>query len=265
MPRAGWLVLLALMVLTVSATACRKKGTGSAPPAAGDSTASKPPPPVIDERAQAVINEMISKWDQVQALSSKVATELPQAAGLEGMTKGDGVYDLLKRDGKLLVHFQLLNTMWFRKNDAEHLRAGEMLKFVHDGEALYFQLQQPQKMKKTTKSGYSSDRVLQIGGPDLFQGLTDKYNVTLAPEETVDGVATYVLEATPTAGAWKARHYFDKQTGVRVRHVEFDADGKQTFLLALSELNLRPEFSEGHFTYRLPEGYELIDETGKQP
>ncbi len=268
MRKTSLLIAFALALFALGFyTFCRKTTTGPSSPTTGApaTTPQLADRPVVDERLAAVIAELTEKWDRVQSVSAKVQTEIPNVAGLPGDTKGNGTYDLLKKDGKTLIRFSLANNIRYEKSEDTNIRTAEYLHFVHDGSALYFQSQQPKKMKKTTKSKYSPARVVQIGGAELFRSLTENFNLKLAPDETVDGIPTYVIEATLVGQKWKARHYFDKATGIRVRQVEFDEQGKDSFFLSLSEINLTPQFSEGHFTYNLPEGFELIDETAAQP
>jgi len=255
----GMVVLFGLALYTV----CRKPsvpitiGTDSAPPA--------PRPPLLDEKTQSVIAELTARWDELQAFSAAVATVLPEAAGNPGTTQGGGTYEWSKRGEKGLIRFSLTNILRFEKGEAGAIRTGEILLFLYDGEFLYSQLQQPKKFKQTTKSRYQSDRVLQIGGEDLFRDLTSGNSVKLLPEEMVDGRAAYVIEAIPTTGIGGTVNYFDKQTGVRLKLIAHDETGKATLTLTLSELNTSPEFSEDHFTYKLPAEFELIDKTLNEP
>jgi len=255
----GMIVLFGLAVYAV----CRKAslpttpGTNSASPTAN--------PQVLDENTRTLIAELTAKWDELQAFSAAVATELPQAAGKPGTTRGIGTYEWSKRGEKRLIRFGLGNTLRIETGEAKAIRTGEILNFVYDGEFLYSQLQQPKTFKQTTKSRYEPDRVLQIGGKDLFRALSESNSLKLRAEEMVDGRAASVIETTPTTGKGSAVHYFDKQTGVRWKMIERDETGKATLTLTLSEFNTTPEFSEDHFTYKLPEGFELIDKTRGEP
>ena len=254
----GLLVLMGLALYTV----CRKPG----PPPSVSQTASPPAPKtaVVDEKAANAIADLVARWDQLQSFSAAVAMDLPQGAGKPGLTKGKGTYEWAKRGGKLLIRFRLLNNVWVETGEAQRVHTGELLVFVYDGEFLYYQLQQPQ-LKKATKSVYEPDRVLPFGGRELFRSLSETNSLKLAGEQIVDDRAAYVIEATPTTGDGSAVHYFDKQTGARLKMIERDKDGKDTLTLTLSDLKANPEFSEDYFTYTPPEGYELIDKTHDEP
>jgi outer membrane lipoprotein-sorting protein len=255
----GMIVLSGLAVYTV----CRKASTTTT--TGTSNTPSTPKPPVLDEKTRTVIAELTARWDELQAFSATIATELPQAAGNPGSTLGKGTYEWAKRGETRLIRFGLVNTIRITTGEAKTLRTGEILNFVYDGEFLYSQLQQPKTFKQTTKSRYEPDRVLQIGGKNLFRDLSESNSLKLLPEEMLNGRASYVIEATPTAGKGSAVHYFDKQTGVRSRMIERDETGKATLTLTLSDFNTSPEFSEDYFTYKLPEGFELIDKTKVEP
>jgi outer membrane lipoprotein-sorting protein len=255
----GMIVLSGLAVYTVCRKASTTTSTGTG------NTPSTPKPPVLDEKTKTAIAELTARWDELQAFSATVSTELPQAAGNPGTTQGKGTYEWSKRGEKRLIRFFLVNTIRITTGEAKTLRTAEILNFVYDGEFLYSQLQQPTTFKQTTKSRYEPDRVLQIGGKDLFRGLSESNSLKLQPEEMLNGRASYVIEATPTTGKSSSIHYFDKQTGVRSRLIERDETGKATLTLTLSELNTSPEFSEDYFMYKLPEGFELIDKTKVEP
>jgi outer membrane lipoprotein-sorting protein len=264
---AGLIVLMGLALYTV----CRKPGpppsvsqTASPPATGAERPAAAPKTPAIDEKAANAIADLVARWDQLQSFSAAVATELSQGAGKPGMTKGKGTYECARRGDKLLVRFGLVNNVWVETGDAKRIHTGEILLFVYDGEFLYSQLQQPQ-FKKTTKSVYEPDRVLQFGGRELFRGLSETNALKLAGEQIVDERAAYVIEATPTTGDGSAVHYFDKQTGARLKMIERDKDGKDTLTLTLSDLKANPELSEDYFIYKLPEGFELIDKTHDEP
>jgi len=251
----GVIVLFGLAVYAV----CRK---AASPALSGaDRASTTPKPSLLNEQTRTVIAELTAHWDELQAFSAVVSTELPQAAGKPGRTLGKGTYEWSKRGEKRLIRFFLGNTLRFEAGDAQAIRTSEILNFVYDGEFLYSQLQQPTTFKQTTKSRYEPDRLLQLGGKDLFRGLTETNSLKLQPEEMLNGRASYVIEATPTTGTRSSIHYFDKQTGVRSRMIERDETGKATLTLTLSEFNTSPEFSEDYFTYKLPEGFELIDKT----
>jgi len=140
----------------------------------------------------------------------------------------------------------------------------EILTYIRDGEFLYHLVRQ-YELVTATKYRYNPDRVLQIGGPQLLRSLAERNDLKLLPEEQIDDRATYVVEAKPKGGDWVSRHYFDKQTGIRLKLVELDEKGVETLSISLSELNFNPEFSEDLFTLIPPEGVEIVDKTQEEP
>lgn len=220
-------------------------------------------PTTLDERAAPIIADAVAKWDQLQGVTATVKTKLEQAAGTTGTTVGEGTYECQTREGKLLIRFWITNTIRFHE-ESRSVLTGEIIDDLYDGEYLFKQLQQP-KLKQVTKRAYAPGTILQIGGRELFRSLSEKYDLRLAGEETVNEQPAYVIEAIPLEGSWKTKHYFDKQTGIRVKMVELDDQGAETLSVELSEIKLNPEFSEDTFRYTLPEGFRMIDETGVNP
>ncbi len=260
------LIVLTGMVVAFSLldyVGCKK----SPPPlttGGGDAT-SRAQPPVIDEKTQSIIAELAKRWEEWPAFSADVATVLPTAAGKPGVTKGKGTYVWTKRGDKRLIRFFLSNWLKFDLGDTKTAITSEVLIFLYDGEFLYSQLQQPIEFKETTKSRYQPERILQIGGQDLFKTLAETNELKLVGEEMLDVRAAYVIEARPVTGNGSSVHYFDKQTGARLKMIERDESGKAVLTLSLSNLNTNPELSEDRFIYTLPEGFKLIDRTQDSP
>ncbi len=259
------LLMMAILGLfgIVVCTDCRK----SSPPKkdGSEGAPSKSDAPVLDEKIKKVFVELTARWDQLQAFSAALNTELSQAAGKPGKTKGKGTYAWAKRGDKRLIRIDLANSLLIHHGDAEGTQTGEILVFVYDGEFLYSQLQQPIDFKQTTKSRYEPHRILQVGGQELFSGLAEANTLKMNAEEFVDGRAAYVVEATPISGKGSSVYYFDKQTGAQLKLIVHDGTGKVTLTLTLSELNTAPEFGEDYFTYKLPDGFELIDKSQEEP
>jgi len=256
--------------ITLSTCATQRKGSAGSGPKGGPSsdaanqaapsTGEPEPAATVDERLTPIIADLVNKFEQLEAVSAVLKTSLATAAQSEGATQGTGNYECKKQDGKRLIRVWLSNSMNLRAGGTVYASA-EIIDDLYDGEYLYKQLQQ-HKLKQMTKRVYTPSSILQIGGRDVFRPLTEGYSLKLVGEETVNDAPAYFIEATAIGGSWKAKHYFDKATGIRVKMLEFNAAGETTVDMALSEINLNPEFSEDNFKPKILAGYKLIDETG---
>lgn len=218
-------------------------------------------PPKMDHRLVPIIADLVAKFEKHEGITATVQTEMSQAAEGEGSTGGNGIYDCKKQDGKWLIHFWITNTLTLHTDDKNYM-TGEILHDLYDGEFLYRRLQQP-KLRNFVKQHYSPNAILQIGGRALFQALAEKYDLKLLTEAEGGESPTHVIEASPLTGAWTTKHYFDKETGIRMRIQEFNEQDEKVLTLELSEIKLNPEFGPTAFTPMMPRDFTFIDETAK--
>lgn len=256
--------MAAVGVVALSTCANNKKTPEHAATIADNGVQPAPPtvatrPPKMDERLTPIIADLVAKFEQHEGITATVKTEMAQAAEGDGSTVGNGVYDCKKRDGKLLIHFWITNTLHLF-TETKNYMTGEILDDLYDGEFLYKRLQQP-KYKKLLKRHYSPDTILQIGGRPLFRSLAERYDLKLLADAEVNGSPTYAIEASPLSGVWTTKHYFDKQSGIRTKLEEINEKGEKALALELSEIKLNPEFGPTAFTPTMPRDFTFIDET----
>jgi len=228
-------------------------------------------PDTLDPQVRTVIDDLCRKWDSIEKLSAVIHTRAPGAAGFEGKTKGKGNYAYQKTDGDPLIRLHLQNLFIIEKETtlptgqiSKTLYTGEVLLTLHDGNALWNQISQ-YEYEKLYKRNYDSSEVLQLGGKALWNTLTVGTTVKQLPDEKVEEVGqtdAYVFSVTPLDGDWTSTHWFDKKTGLRLKTVEKNLEGTTTLTLWLDEINYDPEFAEDQFVYQIPEGWEVVDETG---
>jgi len=259
-------ILLALCLIAAAGLSqgCKKK---SAPPGTpGDSTSSAAPGSAQDaalaKKADAAFEAIEQAWAKTSSFSAKVDTFIAEAIGREGKTTGTGTYDLLKDGDKTKIRFYAENILYIAmpEKPGSELRTAEFLYWVTDGVVLYQSTHQYKKYE-VTKSWYHEKDVLQVAGPWVVNILRNERKVTSIDEATLEGRDFYVIEAVPIDGAWSERHYFDKQTGIRFKYVEFDADHEKFFQVTLSDVETGVEFEPDHFTLEVPEEATFIDKT----
>ena len=230
-----------------------------APSATGDAPASAKP----SEKVARAVAELSKAWSAVTSFSGKITTKLPDAVGREGRTDGEGTYEAQRSGDKIQIRFELVNTLYFQTDweTKSMLVTAEVLRWVSDGDIMYQSTRQTNHYYKVTKTFYREDDVLQLPAPIVLRDLLRDHTLKLLPDEKLAGRETTVIQATPINGTWQETHYFDKATGIEVKHVEVDQDGKQTYLLTLTELKIDPEFEPDHFKFEMPKEAELIDKT----
>lgn len=273
------IVFLVVLAALAGYAVCRKPDEGITtvapitPDASGESVVAEParPPvdePEIDPALQTVIDELIARWDELDIVSASLTTHLPEAAGSRGNTIGQGKYDYIKTDDGIRIWYWMFNNLAFFPDPEDRGAAtkltAENLISVYDGEFLYQEVGQLE-FKKTVKTTYHPDKILQIGGSDLFRRLLELNTLKLIGEETYNEMQTYVIEATPKEGDWTETYWFDKETGIRVRIIQPGETEVPALTFEVTEIDLDPQFDDDHFIYKLKGTYELIDQTQAAP
>jgi hypothetical protein len=221
------------------------------------------PPPTPTADITRAVDELNQAWSGVTTFTGKIESRLAEAIGRKGRTLGAGTYDLRRDGDKLQIRFELGNTLHIDMDweNGVDLATAEFLLWITDGTIMYQSTRQAKKYYRVTKSHYDDDAILQLASPVVLRDLMTDHVLTLLPDDVLDARSVTVIEAAPVSGTWKETHYFDKETGIRVKHVEVDADGKQYYRMALTDLKVGTEFAPEHFDYEVPEAAELVDET----
>lgn len=103
----------------------------------------------------------------------------------------------------------------------------------------------------------------------LFEKVKEENNIKILPEETVDGRSAVVLEVSPKtpdqSPVAKSLMYFDKETGINIKVVGKDKDGKEVFVNTVSDIKTNVDIPDDKFTFTAPEGVQVMDMTGSMP
>lgn len=231
---------------------------------AGDPASGQAPKPVVprasDPAVATAIDELLAAWEPINSVYATVETKIPDAAGHKGTTRGKGRYWLKKKDGQLLIHFDLRNELRIKEDPKSMLVTAEELVTTIDGKYLYKLINQPSH-KEASQNKLNYNDVLQIAGPYLLSDLVANNKLTLLPEEMRYGRALKVIKATPNDGSRESIHSFDKASGIRLEMHELDEQGNKTLEIMLTEVNINAEISEDQFKPVIPEGVTLEDRT----
>ncbi len=265
-PNQRFLVFVIVVVSIGGYVLCRRADNGGLKAGASDS--SQPvEAKIADPKLRDLIKSLTASFESLEAFSAETTLKLAEAGGMPGETLGKGLYKLLRADGKTKLRFDARNNITI-----DNLEAGEGNKYwtyeyitqIYDGEHLYLQIRQT-GFDRARKVDYDPNAILQLGGTELFSHLSQEDTLTLLPDDVIDERPTYAIRTTPTAGGLVGTHWFDKQTGIRLRIIETEGDGSEYFRLDVHNIDLKPSFEEGTFQYILPEKLQLIDETQSSP
>lgn len=137
---------------------------------------------------------------------------------------------------------------------------------ISDGDFLYTlstQMGQTSAMKQKPDTSVTGDP------KKLFEKIKADNTVKVLPDAKVDGTDCHVLEVTPKqadAGpVAKSTMYFAKDTGINIKVVGVDKDGKEVFTNTSTDIKLNTEIANDRFAFKAPDGVQVIDMTGSTP
>jgi hypothetical protein len=109
------------------------------------------------------------------------------------------------------------------------------------------------------------DEPMMLTNQAYFDGLKKEYDLKLLPDETVDGKATWVIEAKAKqsipGGPATLVSYFDKSNGMNIKIVGKDPGGKTVLTATTSDIKINPPLKPERFVFKAPEGVEVMDLT----
>jgi outer membrane lipoprotein-sorting protein len=142
---------------------------------------------------------------------------------------------------------------------------------VSDGEFLYTLSEQKpadapgQKMATKQKP----DSAMTGDPKKLFEKIHSDNTINMLPEEKVDGVSSIVFEVIPKNTAEgpvaKSVMYFAKDTGINVKVVGKDKEGKDVFTNTSTDIKVNADIPNDRFVFKAPEGVQVMDMTGATP
>jgi len=109
----------------------------------------------------------------------------------------------------------------------------------------------------------------------MFKQARKYFDLKLLPDEKVEGAECWVIESTPKkeeegpesparAALGRSISYYDKNTGVVLKSLGYDQDGKLVSTSTVSEVKLNESIPDEQFVFKAPPGVEVMDMTGTQ-
>ncbi len=209
-----------------------------------------------------VEKKILAGWEKQTSVTANVTTEMKTDTPYGPLERqGTGTVAMERRGGKLLARMEM-KQVTIGKQGEQEIRMEQPLTTVIDGQyAHHYTEFQGQKM--AVKTDIQPEMTLDTA--PLLQTLHKEAELKLLPDETVDGIKTYVLEATfkqPSANEPPKRIlYFDQNTGLLVKATFADATGKPLGTLALTDIKYGVKIDPEQFVLKLPEGVQEMDRT----
>lgn len=212
-------------------------------------------------RDTVVTRDILAKWNAWQRVSFKSSFKYERTQpGSRRQQTGNSKTDYAKRDGVVFIHNESANAMGIERMPDEFVQTGERKLEIFDADFVHT-LQTVHSGVYAFKRHRWNGQVNVIGGPRLLAAITSSTDLTLAPDELVDGFPTYVFKTRELDGQVETDYYIDQDTGL-LRKTELRDHRKDSVLTyTYGEYDFDPSFPDDHFTFKLPEDIELKDST----
>ncbi|GMW03675.1 MAG: hypothetical protein AMXMBFR84_48090 [Candidatus Hydrogenedentota bacterium] len=210
--------------------------------------------------------KLAEQWKDVNAFKSDITVDTTMALGPIAMTmKAAGTMEFKRFEESGRFRTDLTGTM-----GASIPGMGEGMKMsmlsVYDGEFVYIEMGMMGQKQVQKKKPDASDTAKADGGKSLLNSLKKLGDVTLLPDEQVDGKDAYVVEVKYNAEAIakakgqadRTRMYIDKNTGMQIKMEGFKGETR-TMSMTYSNYDLKTEIPDERFTYTPPAGVRVID------
>jgi outer membrane lipoprotein-sorting protein len=205
-----------------------------------------------DDLAQ-VEKAIAEAYGKVRSCRGKMASEVNmETPGFSMKSTTTGAYEFARKDGKFYSRSENKESGETKVGDQVTKTEGSTLSIV-DPEYVY-SLSEQNGVKTANKM-----KLQQNMDEQPLAAMRKTHEIKLLPEETVNGAACYVIEATPkepgmAAVQGKLVQYFTKEHGFAVKSVSFGPDGKPTFTMTFTDLEFNVDISPDRFKFVAPEG-----------
>jgi hypothetical protein len=214
------------------------------------------------EETEKQLNEAYNKHRTITAELTLVGT-LDVGGGMLARMDGSGRYELLRRDGKELIRCEVSSATTVGQGDAAQKTTSFSLS-VADGVVCSTLVDQVGR--KTVVRG-PLDMAQKIGGEESFSSLHRDHDLTVLPDEVVQGKPRCVIEAKLRDPAnpdprRKRLFYFDRELGVMVQLKSLAENGTPIDAMTITSIKTDVDVDPSRFVFVTPPDVFVVDEHG---
>jgi outer membrane lipoprotein-sorting protein len=236
---------------------------GSAPSVRADDKA---------EEVQKKIHEKVSKY---KSLSFKSMTIIETASPeLSSRSTTEQACEYLRKDAKtILTRFDNKSHSVTKVGDQQYKNESTMTS-IFDGEFQYGLIDNQGSKMATKQRPYPGGLVDPFDPLPQFRAMEKTHRVKLLPDDKIAGKTAWVMEIgpkTPTSrpagdakgesGGERIVNSYDKDTGVLIKTVSYDAAGKVSSTTTMSDIKVNDKIDPERFKFKAPEGVPMFDRT----
>ena len=212
---------------------------------------------------ESVEKQIVDANDKVKSMTGKLTSKGEMSMGGTSMTNlAEGTFEYVRQGDKMRYRIDMKNSM-----SQGEMKMDSTALLVCDGETVLV-IQDQGGMKQGMKMKPDGSK-MQLSAKQIFEEMRKEYDLKLLPDETIDGKPAYTIEATPKTanpmGMTKMVMNFAKDTGVFLKQVGFDKDGKAIQTTTFTDLKINPDIDPKRFDLVVPEGVNVVDMTAGPP
>jgi len=220
------------------------------------------------------IGEQTAKYKSLQYNMHSVS----EAQAMVGKSTMDGQFQAMRKGDKTLSRMETKSRSSMKMGDQPEQTQEYTSTMINDGEFMYTITdaggrKMAMKMKPDPKMAGADP----LNSESAFKAMGKDFNLKVLPDAAVDGKDAWVVEATPkdnkNPGMVLAKmvSYYDKKTGLPVKSIGYDKDGKVINTMIISDIKTNADIPADRFVFKAPPGVEVMDMTkmpgmgGKMP
>lgn len=213
-----------------------------------------------DDPVDQAMRALIARWEQIRSVKATMHKVMEQKLGLPQKRRGEGLYELLKKDGKTMIRMVIFDSIVATRGEFDQVMTGERMTTVFNGEDLYV-LQQLHKGQWAYKMPPRGLGGLLLGGPRLLATIRAGAEVTVDSEAKWNGRKAYLFKSSRRDGHTRGEYLFDQEMGVLVQR-KLERDEEQlTMTLAYTDVKINEPIPEDRFTFVPPKDVVIQDKT----
>ena len=216
----------------------------------------------VADELEKVEKELTAAWKKHKSMTAKMTTVTKmEQQGFSMESTGTGTSEMMRTGDNVLYRMEV-NTLTVQKVAGQETKNEGKTTVVGDGNYVYTLTENAgQKMAVKTKM----DKQVTGDPHEAFELLRQQFNLKLLPDEKIDGLDAYAIEATPKQDqgmAFRSVFYYAKEHGVLTKAITYDSDGKPMTTMTYTDLKFDVKIDPKHFVFEAPPGVEVLDQSG---
>lgn len=200
--------------------------------------------------------KIIEKWSDIRTMSAKIDMEINLNTPRPFTTTGQFEY---MRDGEI----EKKRMYMFMESELEGQKFSMSQTVIQDGEFAW-SLSEGMGQKRLFKQKPTQMEGTP-GGKSTLAELEESHTLKLLPEETREGEAMFVIEATAKkpdeSGISKYRMYFEKDSAILTRAVGYDLQNAVATIINYSDIKINEKIDPERFVFKNEDNLQVIDLT----